>query len=271
MRQVLLTAVAVLLASGTTALADGWGHIKGRVVLDEEKVLPPEKLNVNKDQEHCLSNGDLLSEEFVVDSKTKGVRWVAVFIAVEKEDGTADHKAVPPLHDSVAKIKDSEKAVVMDQPCCRFEPHLVILRKGQDLIGKNSSPVSHNMNINGEKKYCPGNNFTIPGKTERTYRAAEWNPHKYPIKINCGSHGWMYAHVWCVSHPYFAVTDKEGNFEIKNVPAGKFRLIMWHDSGWVVQEKGEGKSGSNGIQITVEDGKTLDMGKVPLKYKKNGE
>jgi len=67
-----------------------------------------------------------------------------------------------------------------------------------------------------------------------------------------------------IAHPYFAVTDKDGNFEIKNVPAGKLRLMVWHEEpGWGVKEAG--KSGKEGKGITIEDGKTLDLGKIELK------
>jgi hypothetical protein len=33
------------------------------------------------------------------------------------------------------------------------------------------------------------------------------------------------------SHPYFAVTAADGSFEIKDVPAGKYVVEVWHGLG----------------------------------------
>ena len=41
----------------------------------------------------------------------------------------------------------------------------------------------------------------------------------------------MTGYVRVFDHPYFAVTDENGNFEIKNAPAGKFRIVYWHENG----------------------------------------
>jgi len=41
----------------------------------------------------------------------------------------------------------------------------------------------------------------------------------------------MSGYVVVVPTPYFAVTDKDGNFEIKNIPAGKYTLKTWSEDG----------------------------------------
>ena len=76
-------AAALVLASSVrlSAAADDqkWGTIKGQVVLDGD-VPAPEKINVDKDQEHCLSKGPIFSETWVVNPKNKGVRWAFVYL-----------------------------------------------------------------------------------------------------------------------------------------------------------------------------------------------
>src|SRR4051812_44138818 len=118
MRWMSITAVAVLLATGIQARADGWGTIKGQVILDEEKIREPVELNVAQDKAHCLSKGKLYSDNYVVDPKSKGVRWVMVWVAAEK-NGKADHAAKLPIHKDLVEIK--EKAITLDQPCCKFD------------------------------------------------------------------------------------------------------------------------------------------------------
>src|SRR5436190_23232120 len=124
------------------AHAQQWGGIKGQLVLENGRQAPVIKLDITKEQEHCLSRGPILKEEYVVNSKNRGVRDVVVWIAAEK-DGKANYKAELPLHESVAKIPANQQKVVMDQPCCKFEPHVVAMRKGQDFVGKNSAPIAH--------------------------------------------------------------------------------------------------------------------------------
>ena len=46
--------------------------------------------------------------------------------------------------------------------------------------------------------------------------------------------------------PYFAVTDKAGNFSMKNVPAGKYVLKVWHE-----------KAKPTSMPIIVEDNRTV--------------
>lgn len=259
MRIYTILSLSLLATLGSNASADGWGNLKGQVVLDDKvKLKPIVKLDVTKDQAHCLAKGNLLPEQWVVHPTTKGIKWVMVWVAVEKE-GKADHLAEMPIHAAVKAIKNN--MVVVDQPCCRFEPHVLGIRKGQDFVGKNSSPIPHNMAITGFKG--PNVNQVLPPGGAMTIAADKWSPWYIPVNIACGIHPWMNAKIFCFNHPYFVVTDDEGKFEIKNVPAGKLRLIVWHEGmGWVVKD---GEKGSDGKGITVEANKTLELGKLPVK------
>ncbi len=259
----ILPAVVSLLALASHAPADGWGTIKGQFVMADGKLPPVVKLDVNKDQAHCLSKGDINKEAYVVDPKTKGVRWVVVWIAPEK-NGVADHASTPPIHPNLANIPANQKQVEMDQPCCKFEPHLVVLRKGQELVGKNSAPIAHNILIQGGNGV--NENLSLPPGAKLPLAAERWKPHYYPSSISCSIHPWMQAKLFVIGHPYFAVSDAEGKFEIKNVPADNLRILMWHEGmGWVHKVEA-GKKGFNGQAITVEADKTLDLKQVPVKY-----
>ncbi len=71
----------------------------------------------------------------------------------------------------------------------------------------------------------------------------------------------MRAWVRVYDHPYHAVTDADGKFELKNAPAGKYNLVIWHEGvGWV-------NGGKLGKPITIKaDGET-DAGKFAVKKK----
>src|SRR5437879_13465674 len=50
-------------------------------------------------------------------------------------------------------------------------------------------------------------------------------------------HPWMKGYIAVFQHPYFAITGKDGTFELKNVPHGEFRIEDWHEKyGWLTQE-----------------------------------
>jgi hypothetical protein len=83
---------------------------------------------------------------------------------------------------------------------------------------------------------------------------------RLPIKLDCNIHFWMTANVGVFNHPYFAVTDAAGNFEIKDAPEGPCRLMMWHDTGWV-----GGRDFNKGREITIKAGQVADLGKCDVK------
>ena len=38
-------------------------------------------------------------------------------------------------------------------------------------------------------------------------------------------------------HPYYAVTDTHGQFELTDVPAGTHQISLWHEAWWTEQDK----------------------------------
>lgn len=43
----------------------------------------------------------------------------------------------------------------------------------------------------------------------------------------------MNAEVLVIPHPYYAVTDENGQFELTDVPSGDYEIVAWHE-GWHV-------------------------------------
>ena len=158
------------------------------------------------------------------------------------------------IHPSLAK--PAKPGVEIDQPCCRFIPHVVLARAGQTMLIKNSAPIPHNAKWtsreNGElNPLIPaGGEFKIPDPL-----VAE----RFPISISCSIHGWMNAWVRVFDHPYFALTDDDGNFEIKNAPVlkGKLRLFIWQETGGIQG----GTPGRFGQTIDVKPG-TVDLKEI---------
>ena len=143
-----------------------------------------------------------------------------------------------PLNAYRFEVPESE--VILDQRGCFFEPHVFGLRVGQSLRILNSDPTQHN--VHPVPKLNQEWNMTQPNGAPpivKTFRRAEIIP------IKCNQHPWMRAYAGVMNHPYFAVSDKSGKFEIRGLPAGTYKLVVWHEL-----------FGEQEIDITVQPGES---------------
>jgi hypothetical protein len=243
----------ILNAAGATADDPaGWGTVKGHIVWGGPNI-PQQKpiadVGKSNDKNHCLSKGPILDEDWVVNPKNKGICWTFVWL-MDKNGPTAPL----PIHPDLQPIK--QKEVVMDQPCCKFVPHALGMREGQILVAKNSAPVPHNYKWTGSPIAGIGGNVLIP--PNGSFKIVKLKADRLPIAINCNIHSWMRGWVRVFNHPYFAVTDENGAFELNKAPAGEYRLVVWHESaGWL-----GGRAGKNGQPITIKPGGTTDTGNL---------
>lgn len=244
------TVTALVLAglpwAGEARAQQDWGTIKGRIVWDGDQPPAQKAVEVTKDHEHCLAKGPIPDESVVVNKTNGGMRWVFVWLIPDQPG------AKLPINPKLKNLQ--KKQEVMDQPCCRFEPHALALRQGTVLIAKNSAPIAHNVNYTGGLKN-PGNNVLVPPGSE--IKVENLKADKFPIQVACNIHPWMKAWVRVFDHPYFAVTEADGSFEIKDAPAGNVRLMIWQDLGY-----SGGAKGRNGTPITIKAGQTTDLGKI---------
>jgi len=226
---------------------NGWGSIKGRVVLDGP--LPAAKpLDVKEPA--CLNNGQPpVSDVWVVDPQTRGVRWVMVFL---KPAGSG----TLPIHPAL--VEPREKQVVLDQPMCMFLPHTLGMRTNQTLLAKNPMSIPHNVVISA---FTFSENVQIPPGRQHEFTRLKREVNR-PLGLSCGAHPWMKGYLWMFDHPYFAVTNEKGEFEIKDAPAGKWNLVIWHDTGYL-----GGAEGRDGKPIDIKAGQMTDLGEFKLSAK----
>jgi hypothetical protein len=226
-----------------------WGNVKGQIVLDAAAAPEPAALAVTKDQNVCLAKGPLTSEDLIVNKTNLGVKNVFVWLMPVNE---AKPLAV---HPDLKDIK--QQTVEVDQPCCMFVPHALCMRQGQVLVAKNPATISHNFHYTGHPLSNPGANQIIPAGGDLKIPGLKAD--KYPIKMACDIHPWMSGWIRVFDHPYFALTDADGKYEIKNAPAGPCLIYTWQEGvGWVEGDK-------KGTGIEVPAGKTLDRGVVKMK------
>jgi plastocyanin len=119
--------------------------------------------------------------------------------------------------------------VVINQQKMAFIPHVAVILQGTTVEFLNSDIVAHNVywpSIGGNKKLA-GNLGTWPQGQKKAFQFKDVGA----AALLCNVHPEMSAYVVVVPTPYFAVTDKEGNYEIKNVPPGQYTLKTWSEEG----------------------------------------
>ena len=95
----------------------------------------------------------------------------------------------------------------MDQKGCQFDPHVRLLPIGTRLTMINPDRINHNVHIFSSAN--PAFNKSQPG-TRRKMNIKAVKKAEGPVNVKCDIHGWMQAWIAYIPHPYFAVTDENG-------------------------------------------------------------
>jgi plastocyanin len=185
------------------------GSVVGKVVLEGA---PPAAKPIDMSAEPFCANlnkAPMLPQQ-VVTGDAGGLANVVVYVKDFPADYIVDAaSAVPPL----------------TQRGCMYDPHIVALRAGQTLEIKNEDQATHNILAmpNQNPKW---NRSETPGAAplEETFAIPE-----LAIPLRCNVHPWMKSYVFVFSHPYFAVTGKDGQFELKNLPPGTYTIEAWQE------------------------------------------
>jgi len=140
--------------------------------------------------------------------------------------------------------------IVIDQRKMAFLPHVVAVQQGTTVEFLNSDPVGHNVywpSVSGNKKLAH-NLGTWPKGDKKPFQFNDLGV----VSLLCNVHPEMSGYVVVVPTPYFAVTDKDGNFEIKNVPAGKYTLKTWSEDGKPTTQAVDLSGASATVDLTVK-------------------
>jgi plastocyanin len=197
------TLPATLYAYEEIVVKDG-ATIRGTVKVDGKlpKLAP---LQITKYKEVCK---DVPNESLIV-GPTHGLRYAVVTL-----EGITKGKAV-----------ERETLHELDNIKCRFSPHVQAASVGQFVVFKNSDPVLHTAHALFNNEQPQFNIGLYPGRVSRKPLVAAG-----VVNIRCEVHPWMTAYIIVTEHPYHAVSDIYGEYEITDVPPGVYQLKFWHES-----------------------------------------
>jgi len=121
--------------------------------------------------------------------------------------------------------KPPAQPVTMDQKQMQFLPHVLPVVAGTTVKFLNSDPTPHNVFSPDFEKYNLG---TWPKDQSKDYTFSKCT--KFPCAYTqlCRVHPEMEGFVVVLPNSYFAVSNKEGHFEITGVPAGQYTVAVWH-------------------------------------------
>ena len=116
---------------------------------------------------------------------------------------------------------------LVDQKGLMFTPHITVVQQGTTVDFQNSDSVAHNVfwtSVGGNKKLTH-NLGTWPKGEKRSFKFD--NPGAVPLL--CNVHPEMAGYIVVSPTPYFATTDKSGEYKIENVPDGSYTVTAWHE------------------------------------------
>lgn len=148
------------------------------------------------------------------------------------------------------KFDPPTQHVTIDQRQMAFVPKVTVVLQGTTVDFLNSDSVAHNVywpSISGNKKLA--HNLGTWPKGER--KSFQFND-PGAASLLCNVHPEMSGTVVVVATPYFAVTDRDGAFEIKNVPPGTYTLKTWSEDGKVTTQSVTVAAGSTDVELTVK-------------------
>jgi plastocyanin len=242
----LVTAVSLLMFASRAEAQD----IHGQFLLDGPSPRADAPPRVKKgdmtvrDWEVCAKT-DIPDETLLVDAKSKGIANIVVFL----------RKA--PAGMPAALKEPKVKTLTFDQKACRFEPRILPVQIGQTINCTSQDSIPHNLRTSGFAN--PNENFVVNQGTPTPVKLLK--PDHLPIAVHCDFHGWMDAYWIATDHPYVAVTDTEGKFSIKGLPAGDHEFTVWHGTGYVPVPSGKT------FKVTVKAGaQTIPTIKVPASH-----
>jgi hypothetical protein len=93
------------------------------------------------------------------------------------------------------------------------------------VVLKNSDPILHTVHAFFANEQPQFNVGLYPGRVSRKPLIAAG-----VVKIRCEVHSWMSGFIVVTEHPYHAISDVYGEYELTDIPAGVYQLKVWHES-----------------------------------------
>ncbi len=219
--------------------APATGSFAGVILFDGEVVQPAPLIAAGasdvKDAEVC--SADPVPDESLVVGENKGIANVFVYLRRAPKG---------------FKGKAPTEPLVIDQKGCVFLPHAAVIQAGQPVLIKSSDAIQHNLHTFPNRNQQT--NLLISPNEQKGVEIKYSRPEAEPFSVKCDIHAWMSSYHLVLDHPFMAVTDENGKFQIDDLPVGSYEFRVWHERGSVLEKE---------LKVDVKAGEPQEM---TLKY-----
>ncbi len=188
------------------------GEVSGTVHF---KGTPPPAVKIDTSMDPACAMGgsaDFNSEQYIV----KEGKLANVYIYVKTGPGAA-----------MTAAATSTAPVVLDQKGCRYTPHVIAVFKGASVSFQNSDVTMHNIHT---MPTIVGNDpIDVSQGPKGAPVVKQFKDAEVMMPVRCNNHPWMNAFINVSATPFFAVTDADGHFDLKGLPAGQYTLGAVHE------------------------------------------
>jgi plastocyanin len=223
-----LLTVLFLSCLAVTALGQT-STIKGAVKL--QGVAPKgTPIDMSSDPYCMKAHSSPVSNEEIVAGADGGLANALVYVS----SGLGDRTFTPP-----------SEPVVLEQKGCMYRPHVLALQTNQKLDVVNDDDTTHNIHPipNNNREWNKTQPHGVP--IEESFAREE-----IPITVKCNVHPWMHGYIAVFKNPFYAVTAKNGSFELKDLPPGTYTIKVWQEKlGTLTQS----------VTVGAGEAKTLDF------------
>ncbi len=225
----LFLAAALSIVNSATA-ANGYGSVAGQIVFEGEipkrKVLVKAAGGVNP----LLPSEDVLSDSLLIDEKSRGV--ANVFVWPDKVTSIHPRYLGRQLPPTLMKLDGF-----------RVEPHCLLVQTGQELRFRATTVSTAHLRT----FFNTGWNVLVPGKDGKDVALPPFERNeRIPVRVTSNLQPWIEGWIKISDHPYAAMTDDRGNFQINWLPAGEYQFMIWHEKAGYLAKR---------LPVTIRDRK----------------
>ena len=143
------------------------------------------------------------------------------------------------------KAAPSEPVALVNEHCM-FSPRVQGAMVGEQIKISSDDDVLHNTHLRFGQNNATIFNVALPFKGFSVTKPLPAHPGL--IDVKCDVHEWMRAWIMELDNPYYATTDADGHFTLKDVPPGSYTLVVWHEA-----------AGEKSEPVVVTAGKTTKL------------
>lgn len=179
-----------------------------------------------------------------VDAAECGPEAVIEELALGKRGGVADTViSLQGRAEGGPVFPEPSGGFILRHKKCRLDPPVLIVAPGRDVIVLNEDRLNHNLITMGRT-----NPPVAIAQPKGVSRVTVRFDHPETLQVRCGIHDWETAWIVVAENPYYAVSNADGFFEVRDIPAGDYTAAFWHEA-----------LGIETRRVVVREGETLRL------------